>query len=130
MLLRPQVLVAACQEVLRSGSAALHVALRRCAHASAPLVTGWLRRVRVRNGARRKRVGPRRRRCDRTRARMGCWDNKRTIAASVVHDILRGRHVTAPDPTGYGCEAPASTADSTLVSITSTIPLEFRDCFR
>jgi hypothetical protein len=41
-------------------------------------------------------------------AAMRSWDNSRTIQASVLRDILRGRLARDPDPTGCGCAAPGS----------------------
>ena len=49
-------------------------------------------------------------------AAMRSWDNSRTVQASVLRDILRGR--LAPDPIHTGCSCAASTSPAGSTCIT------------
>jgi hypothetical protein len=60
---------------------------------------------------------------------MRCWDVSRTIRASVLRDILRGRIVQDPDPHGLRLRGARITGRLDLEYLTSSIFVELIDCF-
>ncbi|SMD27316.1 hypothetical protein [Kibdelosporangium aridum] len=62
-------------------------------------------------------------------AAMRSWDETLTISAGVIRDILRGRHVTDPDPHGLRLRGARIDGWLDLENITSAMSLELEDCF-
>lgn len=60
---------------------------------------------------------------------MRSWDDSRTIRASVLRDILRGRLVSDPDPHGLQLREARITGRVDLEYLTSSIIVELLDCF-
>jgi hypothetical protein len=60
---------------------------------------------------------------------MRSWDTSRTIRASVLRDILRGRLVRDPDPHGLRLRGARITGRLDLEYLTSSIIVELIDCF-
>jgi hypothetical protein len=61
-------------------------------------------------------------------AAMRAWDDTRTISATVIRDILRGRHVYDPDPHGLRLRGARIDGRLDVGNITSTIGIELTDC--
>jgi hypothetical protein len=59
---------------------------------------------------------------------MRSWDESRTVRASVVRDILRGRLAPDPDPHGVRLRGARIAGRLDLEHITSTVALELRRC--
>ena len=59
---------------------------------------------------------------------MRSWGDDRTISASVIRDLVRGRLVAEPDPHGLRLRGARITGRIDLANITSDLVLELRDC--
>ncbi|MFF0371090.1 hypothetical protein [Micromonospora sp. NPDC005087] len=61
-------------------------------------------------------------------AAMRSWGDDRTISASVIRDLVRGRVVDAPDPHGLRLRGARIAGQIDLENIASELALELRDC--
>jgi len=61
-------------------------------------------------------------------AAMRSWGDERTISASVIRDLVRGRLVSEPDPRGLRLRGARIAGQVDLENITSDLALELRDC--
>jgi hypothetical protein len=61
-------------------------------------------------------------------AAMRSWGDERTVSASVIRDLVRGRLVSEPDPHGLRLRGARITGQIDLENITSDLALELRDC--
>ncbi|MEV4142759.1 hypothetical protein AB0J40_03770 [Amycolatopsis sp. NPDC049691] len=61
-------------------------------------------------------------------AAMSAWDDTHTISATVIRDILRGRHVDDPDPHGLRLRGARVAGRLDLENISSVLELELVDC--
>jgi hypothetical protein len=61
-------------------------------------------------------------------ATMQAWDKTRTISATVIRDVVRGRHVTDPDPHGLRLRGARICGRLDLENIASTIAIELTEC--
>ena len=59
---------------------------------------------------------------------MRSWGDERTVSASVIRDLVRGRLVSEPDPHGLRLRGARITGQIDLENITSDLALELRDC--
>jgi hypothetical protein len=59
---------------------------------------------------------------------MRSWGDDRTVSASVIRDLVRGRLVAEPDPHGLRLRGARITGQIDLENITSDLALELRDC--
>jgi hypothetical protein len=62
------------------------------------------------------------------KAAMRSSDASRTVRASVIRDIARGRLAADPDPHGLRLRGARITGRLDLDNVTSTVPLKFTDC--
>jgi hypothetical protein len=61
-------------------------------------------------------------------AAMRSWGDERTISASVIRELVRGRLVSEPDPHGLRLRGARIAGQLDLENITSDLALELRDC--
>lgn len=61
-------------------------------------------------------------------AAMRSWGDDRTISASVIRELVRGRLVSEPDPHGLRLRGARIVGQIDLENITSDLVLELRDC--
>ncbi|SCF36086.1 hypothetical protein GA0074696_4844 [Micromonospora purpureochromogenes] len=61
-------------------------------------------------------------------AAMRSWGEERTISASVIRELVRGRLVSEPDPHGLRLRGARIAGQIDLENITSDLALELRDC--
>jgi hypothetical protein len=61
-------------------------------------------------------------------AAMRSWGDERTVSASVIRDLVRGRLVSEPDPRGLRLRGARIAGQVDLENITSDLALELRDC--
>jgi len=59
---------------------------------------------------------------------MRSWGEERTVHASVIRDIMRGRLAPEPDPRGVRLRGVRIEGCLDLAHLTSEVPLELRDC--
>jgi hypothetical protein len=63
------------------------------------------------------------------KAAMVDWDESRTVHASVIRDILRGRLATGPDPHGVRLRGARLVGRLDLEGLSTNVNLELHDCF-
>ncbi|MER5333750.1 hypothetical protein [Micromonospora sp. NPDC002717] len=61
-------------------------------------------------------------------AAMRSWGEERTVSASVIRELVRGRLVSEPDPHGLRLRGARIAGQIDLENITSDLALELRDC--
>ncbi|PWR12588.1 hypothetical protein DKT68_02815 [Micromonospora acroterricola] len=61
-------------------------------------------------------------------AAMRSWGDDRTISASVIRELVRGRLVSEPDPHGLRLRGARIVGQIDLENVTSDLALELRDC--
>ncbi|MER7333546.1 MULTISPECIES: hypothetical protein [unclassified Micromonospora] len=61
-------------------------------------------------------------------AAMRSWGHERTVSASVIRELVRGRLVSQPDPHGLRLRGARIAGQVDLENITSDLALELRDC--
>ncbi|MFG3711958.1 hypothetical protein [Micromonospora sp. NPDC047730] len=61
-------------------------------------------------------------------AAMRSWGDERTVSASVIRELVRGRLVGEPDPHGLRLRGARIAGQIDLENITSDLALELRDC--
>ncbi|WP_130335447.1 hypothetical protein [Micromonospora kangleipakensis] len=61
-------------------------------------------------------------------AAMRAWGDERTVSASVIRELVRGRLVSEPDPHGLRLRGARIAGQIDLENITSDLALELRDC--
>jgi hypothetical protein len=61
-------------------------------------------------------------------AAMGSWGDDRTISASFIREVVRGRVAGEPDPRGLRLRGARITGQIDLENITSDLALDLRDC--
>ncbi|MEU4643710.1 hypothetical protein [Micromonospora sp. NPDC023814] len=61
-------------------------------------------------------------------AAMRSWGDERTVSASVIREIVRGRLVSEPDPHGLRLRGARIAGQIDLENITGDLALELRDC--
>jgi uncharacterized protein YjbI with pentapeptide repeats len=59
---------------------------------------------------------------------MRSWDHSRTIKATVLRDILRGRHAPEPDPHGLRLRGARVDGRLDLENLTTSVAVELSDC--
>ncbi|GIH19421.1 hypothetical protein Raf01_75930 [Rugosimonospora africana] len=59
---------------------------------------------------------------------MRSWGDERTVSASVIRELVRGRLVSEPDPHGLRLRGARIAGQIDLENITSDLTLELRDC--
>jgi hypothetical protein len=62
------------------------------------------------------------------KASMRSWGKSRTISATVIRDILRGRLAADPDPHGLRLQGPRISGRLDLESLSTDVNLELSDC--
>ena len=61
-------------------------------------------------------------------AAMRSWGDSRTVGASVIRDILRGRLAADPDPRGLRLRGARISGPLDLENLTTEVDFELKDC--